>query len=308
MQYVFVTNLRSSSGGASEIDYWPVRSGGNVPPAGVITGHRTGLDGAGGIAIDRKGEIYVANRNDKILAFPPGSNGNARPTVTIAGPRTGLAHPVGLAFDSIGNLYVANCGAVCGGKGSPSIEEFPAESNGNIKPSRVIAGSNTGFTKPHGIAVASNGEIYLANAGLGSPPAAIEVFSARANGNQQPIRRIDGPRTRLRQSGGGMALDRNGVYTDSWERAVIVRFALNANGDVQPIARIKGYKTQLRPELDGMSIGPNATFYAVDRGDETPRVVQFVGLADGNVFPITMIRGTNTRLEIPLSVAFGSRP
>lgn len=303
-QFIFVTNLRY---GTSEIDVWTAGSSGNVAPSRVIAGSDTGLYRSGGIAVDRKGFIYVANANDRILAFAPDSDGDASPIFTISGPDTGLAHPSGLAFDAVHNLYVSNCGAVCGGSGSPSIEVFPGRSNGDIKPTRVIAGSQTGFTKPHGIAVGKNGEIYLANAGHGSLPATIEVFPPGATGNSAPERVIAGHKSDLYQAGGAMLVNGHGIYTDSWAKPMIERFAVNANGNDRPIARIKGSHTELAPELDGMSFGPNASIYAVDRSGD-PQIIQFDGLANGNARPISSIRGSNTRLDIPLWVSFGKQP
>lgn len=57
-----------------------------------------------GLAVDAKGNLYVANTNDNnILVFGPGYSQLTTKTIT-----NGINGPTGLAFDSFGNLWVAN--------------------------------------------------------------------------------------------------------------------------------------------------------------------------------------------------------
>ena len=256
--------------------------------------------------VDSKGEIYAASgTTDAIVAFAPNSDGNPAPNRTIAGSKTRLDHPVGLALDARENLYVSSCGSICGGAGSSSIEVFPPQANGNIAPTRRIAGFKTRFTKLHQIMIGENGEIYAANARFGSLQPSLEVFSAGANGNHAPLRVIAGDRTDL--SGGGIAVGKHGIYGDSYADPLIERFAPKAHGNVAPVAQIEGYRTRLNNELDGMWLGPNDTLYAADR-NVVPQVVEFDGLASGDVPPLAVIAGSNTRLHTPLFVTVGRQP
>jgi hypothetical protein len=315
--YVYVTNLTSteSSPYASEIEYWPVGSTGNVPPTGVIAGPYTELSGAQGIVVNADGEIYVANSTPPyaILGFAAGSSGDVSPNATIRGSTTGLAHPDGLAFDAAGNLYVANCGVICAdGEGKPSVEEFAAGSNGNVSPLRVIAGRRTQFVAPHGVAIGPNGAIYVMDIGS-KPPSGrgthlpeVDVFSAHAQGDRAPIRVVAGPNTKLSGTGGGLGLDADGFYVGSWDKKRIERFSLHAKGDAPPRALIRGLHTQLQCCLDGM-ITASATVYAVVRatgfgGSSPPEIIQFDGKARGDAAPSTNITGSNTGLYIPLWV------
>jgi hypothetical protein len=336
-QYVFVSNdTQTGSGGSGEVDYWPVGSTGDVAPTGVITGPNTRLSfGLEGIVVNSGGEIFVADINtNTILGFPPRSNGNATPNVTISGPNTGLVEPLGLALDSADNLYVTNCGSICGGpsQGSPSVEEFAAGSNGNVTPKRFISGPRTHFITPFGIAIAKrSGDIYVVDEGAKPPTRPlgdqtspfrsasqapeVDVFSESANGDVAPKRVVAGPNTML-SNPQGLGLDENGFYTGAYTGAIsqdsIERFSLRANGDAAPRARIRGGQTQLQCCLDGMITAPDGSVYAVTRKDggsaPPPQILQFRGLARGNVAPLTNITGPHTRLFVPLFVFVAAQP
>jgi DNA-binding beta-propeller fold protein YncE len=59
-----------------------------------------------GLAVDAKGNLYVANTYGyNILVFTPGYA--AKKTLTIT---KGVSAPSGVAFDPLGNLWVANAG------------------------------------------------------------------------------------------------------------------------------------------------------------------------------------------------------
>jgi len=317
-KYVFVTNDTSDyAGGPAEVDYWPAGTTGNVAPTGVISGSSTGLAmPLEGIVVDSTGEVYVADQyNSVILGFAPNSNGDVAPNVSITGPETGLTNPTGLALDGAGDLYVANSEWPTTCHCKASIEEFAAGANGNVAPLRTISGRRADLIQPQGIAVAGNGEIYVADVGktpvrgLHNLPK-IEVFSRSASGNVFPIRTIIGPRTRLRDIPEGLAVSRYGAYTGMWNKALLERFSLKANGDSLPRAAIEGGDTDLVPAVDGVTTAPDGSVYAVDRGagsGQLPEILQFSGLDRGNAKPVTNITGSSTRLFIPLFVFVGEQ-
>jgi sugar lactone lactonase YvrE len=86
-----------------------------------------------------------------------------------------------------------------------AIDYYPAGSNGDALPSGEITGSNTQLTLVNGIAVASDGKIYVVNSDTNS----IVGFAAGSSGNVSPNIKIAGSNTGL-ASPIGMAIDAKG--------------------------------------------------------------------------------------------------
>ncbi|MCL5878765.1 MAG: Ig-like domain-containing protein [Deltaproteobacteria bacterium] len=116
---------------------------GNIAPSRTISGSNTGLSGPQGIWLDATSDqLYVADQ------FVPGitvynnastANGNITPSRTISGASTGFNSTTGVWYDASTNrLYVADQVA-----DSISIFNSGNTANGDIAPSRVIAGANT---------------------------------------------------------------------------------------------------------------------------------------------------------------------
>lgn len=119
-----------------------------------------------GIAIDRQGVIYIADReNSRIQLFSPEGE--------FLGERTGIARPCQVAFDRAGNLYVAEVGYRAGmwpGTEAP----YPGAPGGRVSifdpDGKLLARWGGGenptapgdFFAPHDIRVDSHGDIYVA--------------------------------------------------------------------------------------------------------------------------------------------------
>lgn len=73
----------------ASVTAYPSGSSGDVKPIAVISGPCTGIRALLSLAVDSKGNLYVANGNS-IVVFPPHSSGNVKPNAVIAGPSTGL--------------------------------------------------------------------------------------------------------------------------------------------------------------------------------------------------------------------------
>jgi len=141
---------------------FPSGSSGNVRPSATISGARTGLDSPAGVALDSRGNIYVANagrygvgRHDfpaSIRIYSAGSNGDVPPISTITGSNTGLDGRTvrGIALDPRGDLYLTSDGH---DSTESSVTVYAAGSNGNVKPIAVIGGDNTGLFGAGGIAI-----------------------------------------------------------------------------------------------------------------------------------------------------------
>ncbi len=74
-------------------------STGNVKPAALIYGPATHYSGAGPVAVDLRGNVFVASGYpDHVLEFSASSVGNVAPVAEISGPDTQLRDPVAIAI------------------------------------------------------------------------------------------------------------------------------------------------------------------------------------------------------------------
>jgi sugar lactone lactonase YvrE len=139
----------------------------------------TGLDGPTGVALDGNGGLYVADTlNNRVLRFPRGSftadavygQGAAGTDFTDSNAgagATGLDGPTGVALDGNGGLYLADTL-------NNRILHFPTGSfTANAVYGQGVAGVNftgtmhatgtTGMNGPTGVAVESNGDLFVAD-------------------------------------------------------------------------------------------------------------------------------------------------
>jgi hypothetical protein len=106
------------------------------------------------------------------------------PIRAIEGSATGLFATQALALDSTGDVYAANFG----GESSSSVTVYPADANGNVAPSLLIAGSKTKLGSASGIAVDANDDVYVSG---GDPYGRhVNVYAAGNDGDVRPIRAI----------------------------------------------------------------------------------------------------------------------
>jgi sugar lactone lactonase YvrE len=181
----------------------------NEAPIGRIAGSKTMLDYPTGIALDSKGNIYVANASGgpvvpheiynvgRITIYPPGSNGNVAPAAVISGKQTGLALPLGIALGSHGNIYVANLNTANVGNpqlNNSSITVYTPGNNGDAAPIAIIAGDKTGLVDARGIALDSDGNLYTEGS-VNQRGFSINVYPRGSDGNVAPATTISGPDT-----------------------------------------------------------------------------------------------------------------
>lgn len=254
---IWVTaNLLGEGAGPNYAARYAPTASGNTAPEEIITGATL----PGGVnlvlevlavAVNASGQIYVLNdestsstqdRYGQVLIFAAGAHNVATPVGVLAGTQTQLGGSAGMALASDGTLYVSNTGA------NPtyfdgSITIYAPGAQGNVAPTRVIAGHNTGLVDPVGLALDSAGYLYVANGyfitdqtGNNTFTGEILVFAPGANGDVAPVRTISGSNTLFTGPAYGIAVDSQGwIYVT--DRDILV-FAPGANGDIAPSQHI----------------------------------------------------------------------
>lgn len=112
---------------------------GDAAPLRVITGPKTQLNWATGVAVDaERGELFVANdMMNSVLVFRESDQGDVTPTRVLKGAKTGLKNPTGIYVDTKNQeLWVSNFGA-------HSLTVYPISAEGDIAPLRTIRSAPT---------------------------------------------------------------------------------------------------------------------------------------------------------------------
>lgn len=247
----------STQNGTSAVFEFAPGATGNVAPQTVISGSATGLDHDAGVALDKAGDIWVANGgNGTITEYAPTASGNVAPRLTLGGAATGLMAPFRLTFDAAGNLWVTNPQVQ-----NPTVTEYAAASLRqtssqpvNLAPIATLA--STKVPAPLGIVFDPLGGFHVADeqagAVVGFPPGS-------PNGNPAPSQDITGGNTQL-QSPTGLTADPAGrLYVAA---GYVVEFNYNSNGNVSPVALIGGPATQLDGAIDVAVSRPAPLAYA----------------------------------------------
>jgi len=321
---MFITNM-----GGNYLTIYDANSTGDAAPLANIDGTfadsvfgsmvrgSSGFDDPSGVAVDPAGNIYVANMSGgkrstgTILVFRAGAHGKATPVARINGPDTRLYTVKAIAVDSMGNIYATRQEYPYDGS-PPGINIYAAGSTGNVKPTSIISGPNTGIENLEGIAVDSKGSIYVTNnAGYGS----VLVFPPGSNGDVKPSCVIGRSKTEGFEA---LTLDSKGnIYvvklsaSDRSRRQSVAIYQVASSGNVAPIATISGPKTGLAdPDytIRGIAVDSTGNVYVAgesgDRGKGN-RVIVYASGSDGNVAPRTTIEGPHTRFYGVYGVAIG---
>jgi sugar lactone lactonase YvrE len=267
---------------------------GNVSPAGGISGSKTKLSYLpSGLAMDSRGNVYVANINNTITVYAAGALGNVVPIRTISGNEAKLNNPGGLAIDSQDELYVANCPNT----GKSWINVYASSASGNATPIRTIEGRRTNLYCPWGLAFNSQSKLYVANDDPNN--GWITVYAANANGDAAPERTIEGPNTEL-TGPAGLAVDASGyIYVVNSELESMCIFSPNAHGDEAPASYFPAPIYAFGVGLDGRD-----NMYVTSVGyDDLPSItVIAAGTTGNNGRILRMIEGRKTRLNYPRGI------
>lgn len=123
-----------------------------------------------GVAIDSVGNAYVADNNNNVIRkTTPGGvvttlAGNGSVGFVNGSVAASFAWPRGVAVDSAGNVYVADTGNHAIRKITPAGQVATLAGNGDWDFSNGTGGAAS-FRQPHGVAVDSVGNVYVADSG-----------------------------------------------------------------------------------------------------------------------------------------------
>ncbi len=188
-----------------------------------------------------------------------------------------------------------------------TLTAYPLNANGNVSPSRTIAGAATGLGYPRRIVIDGTGNLYVANAPGAAQPHSITVYAPTANGNVAPIRTIMGANTGL-TGVNGLALDNTttnlyaancGACFDSTGSDGILIWPAAANGNIAPSSSIAGGNTALNGPV-AITFDAAGDLLVADAGNNT--VTTYAPGASGNVAPTATLGGANTLINSPQCV------
>lgn len=242
------------------------------------------------------GKLYVSNQSgNSILRFDSAftATGNIQPAATLSGSNTGLNQPQFMALDAAADrLFVANPGG-----NSVLVWDGISTLTGNIAPTRSISGLNTGLIAPVAVAIDSTRDLlYVADPSQGQ----VLVFSpaSTAGGNALPSRALAITGADL----GGVALDaaNNRLFiSDTAGNAIgIFDNASTLNGPVTSNRAITGADTGLSGPT-GLTLDLSGDLVVANGNNGTITVYPNSATANGDVRPIVIIGGSNTRLVTP---------
>lgn len=269
-----------------------------ISPRRTLGGGGSGSGGGGG-GTAAGGKLYVTTGNS-ILRFDNALNatGDVAPGGTILGAATGLSNPHSLQIDSgTDRLYVANQGA-----GSVLIFSGASALTGNVAPTATLAGVNTGLSAPIGVALdTSKNLLYVADGITIFVYANVSTLSGTIN--SAPAQSF---LTGFTISGIFLDVTNNTLYVaDSADNTVAIYQSANAQTGVGfANGTIVGNDTTLS-QPTGVVVDPAGRLIVSSPGPAGPNLTAFANplIANGDVLPATIIKGSSTTLQAPAQMA-----
>ena len=276
---------------------FPLTASGNVAPTRKISGASTLLSLPIGVAVDKSGSMYVANRTgSRVTVYALGANGDVAPTRSLT--NTDMKSPQALYVDNNNDaVYVVtcpNCGSAAGGV--TGLFHFSA---GSTIADYTISGANTGMTVPVGVGIDGTNNIYVGNAFGGT----VGVYAPGTQGNQLPIRSFNPGTSQNVQS---MQISGNTITLSS-PGAGILMYLNTASAATPPAATIASSATLPISYPGGVYLDKSVAqpvLYIVDYGAGAVYVAQTAGTAPNlTVTSVVTIKGALTGLSSPLGIA-----
>jgi sugar lactone lactonase YvrE len=178
--------------------------------------------------------------------------------------------------------------------GSGAVTDYPLSPTGNVAPLFKLGAGNK-LSGPGGVAVDTTGRVYVLN----SSNSTISEFAPGVTSASGPAVTIGGSNTGLNNPA-GIALDAAGrIYVTSQAAASISVFAAGANGNVAPIATISGPSTGLSGPASA-TVTSAGDLWVANAGNNS--LTEYAPGANGNAAPIATVAGPATDLNSPVGI------
>lgn len=260
---------------------------------------KTMLDGPSLVSIAPAGALYTCNLFfGRILGFAPNLRGNVPPTRNIGGSNNPIKFCRSVAVES-GRIAAVGLPPP-GSEKEYTIYLWASGLNGNVKPSRAIAGPATELDGPAAMAFDASGNLYVANEKGNS----VTVYDRNAAGNAPPIRTLAGRSTGL-SGPSALAIDqRTGllyVANSSSGNGAITAYELTQSGNAAPEVVIKGSETGLDRPV-GVAVDGAGFIYVSNFPYPGGFFTVYKPGSNGNAAPIQTIKGSKVHVSGQIAV------
>ena len=263
-------------------------------PRREIAGNDTDVQFNSCVYIDPiNGDVYSVENDigDVIVTFEHDATGNAKPIRKLSVTHRAYA----MAMDEQNQEFFVS------GQHPPQVAVYRRGASGNEKPKRLLMGDKTELSDSHGMAIDPRRKLLFVDnwgniaddakpgSGRFGPPA-ITVYRLNAEGDEAPLRIIQGPKTGLDWPG-AMSIDPDtgDLYVANDMGQDIIVFHSTDAGDVAPSRAIKGPSTGLSYPVGVFVDSKNKEVWATNIGNSTATVYPL--MANGDVAPVRVIRG-----------------
>ncbi len=213
------------------------------------------------------------------------SNDVADPRTVVTGPASGIDFACGVAMDPVAReIYAANNDT------ASDVMVFKYDAHGDVPPSRSLTTASTGTW---GVALdLVNDEVAVTVQHVNK----VAVYRRLAEGEESPLRVIQGPNTGLSDPHGIAIDDRNNEIIvanhDSYHEVLT-----NQEDDNAVTARIaRGVVTAEELVRERSELRPSKGKFV------EPSIAVYDRTADGDAVPRRVIRGPRTELSLPMKV------
>jgi hypothetical protein len=302
-------------------------AGGDVPPARVVSDPYPTLHSVV-VDPDRNRVVFSDPNRHALWSYDRLAASKGReavaPLTSIRGPATGMMFIAAVTVDpEAQEIYTVDNDI------GDRLMVFPYDADGNVKPTRVLEVPHQAW----GLSISPERNEVAVSV---EAPREIVIYRKGAQGTDQPLRTIRGPKTGLgdphgvfldgtnnelivanhgNQGGrqpapgdqparqrGSRVSEQQPIVGGRFDEPSITVYTADAAGDVAPLRKIQGAKTGLNwPMAIDVDLARNEIAVAND-GDSSIRIFRRTDM--GNAAPIRVLKGPLTGISGPMGVAF----